>query len=36
MCILSYRLLLFSRSVVFNSLTPWTAAHQASLSLTIS
>ena len=28
--------MLFSRSVVFNSLTPWTAACQASLSYTIS
>ena len=26
----------FSRSVVFNSATPWTAAHQASLSITSS
>ena len=29
-------LLLFSREAVFNSATPWTAAHQASLSFTIS
>ena len=28
--------MLFSRSVVFNSVTPWTAAHQASRSITIS
>ena len=27
---------MFSRSVVFNSVTPWTAAHQASRSITIS
>ena len=30
------RWLLFSRSVMSNSVTPWTAAHQASLSFTIS
>ena len=35
MCILSYRLL-FSRSVVSDSVTPWTAALQASLSFMIS
>ena len=29
-------LLLFSHQVMSNSVTPWTAAHQASLSLTIS
>ena len=29
-------LLLFSRSVLSNSVTPWAAAHQASLSFTIS
>ena len=32
----SHLLLLFSRWVVSNSATPWTAAHQASLSFTIS
>ena len=36
MCILSYRLLLFSCSVVSNSVTLWTAALQASLFFTIS
>ena len=30
------KLLLFSSSVVSDSVTPWTAAHQASLSFTIS
>ena len=35
MC-LSIRLLLFSCSVVLDSVTPWTAAHQASLSFTTS
>ena len=33
---LPQKLLLFSRSVVSNSATPWTAARQASLSFTIS
>ena len=32
----SYSLLLFSHSVVSDSAAPWTAAHQASLSFTIS
>ena len=32
----SAKLLLFSRSVVSDSATPWTAAHQVSLSFTIS
>ena len=34
--ILCSLLLLFSSLVVYNSVTPWTAAHQASLSFTIS
>ena len=32
----TWLLLLFSRSVVSDSVTPWTAVHQASLSFTIS
>ena len=33
---LQHLLLVFSRSVVSDSATPWTAAHQASLSFTVS
>ena len=35
-CLTSYQSVQFSRSVMSNSATPWTAAHQASLSITSS